>query len=889
MAIDPRFQPYLTKLLAGLFAVFPPGQDSGLGIHGWGETLNFLTAAIMDARDAVTANEAGIATAVNAHGDTNTNAVRTQLTSATSQLLTAIAGGALSQAQIDAIVAAIGGLQAWLQAIASALTAQNAADEAGAVDDVRDAIIDESQQSRDAFKPLFDALKVDTPQLQKALDDIYAGEAGKWVTALPKWLQFVGAILGDTAPIWAPGLIAEAIEHFPALATQFGDYGQTVAHGIAEGINVLHRPMEVVIETSASVILRNLQDEVFNIGQTNPGNVDHAAARLLAIAGGYGMAAHLVAVAAEKLVGTKHLGFPQLAAYLADAASFGKIAGNTVGAQIEAALRSPARRRALAQFRPELPDAGSFIEQWYERGVSDAEFLGFFREQGWSEEAVGRQSQSAFRKASPRELAMVFEDGEIDPAWGLRMLQRLGFNDDDAAFLIKGVLSRAAKSIRQEYVTAVVANITDGVYDTERAAGFLRDIGVSEPNISMHVGAAQHKAYHREVTQRATALVDAHVLGATTEEELFASLAALGLSDRERLHRLSVARIKRGAKVFVKAASTQAAAETRMRAEETKAALAAFHRFIIDEAGLRENLLAIGIDPAEVDASVQLAVVEREPVPRLGSFLSPAAQLEEQQKVQRQTITELQKKGVIGESEAAGQLAQLGLSPDAARLDARLTAARLVPPELPAAGLTPTQLQREEISARTTGAIDLFKQGLTNAATLRADLIRAGNPAELAEAIVARELDRRAADRARAANRDAATEFRREQVAERDAATAAFRSGTLDETGLLETLLAIGFTAPVAASIVEREKTLKATRDEQRAARAASTEADRVLRADQQAGILAFRAGKLSADELEQWLLDVGTPADEAAALRRREEARKKAPASTAGTSAAGA
>lgn len=880
MAVDPRFQPYLTKLISGLFAVFPAGQDSAFGIHGWAETLNMLTAAVMDARDTIVANFAASDGSINGHTDGKVAEVQTHITNVEATLRAAIAGGAGTPIDVDKIVAALAGVQSWLKAITDALTAQTQHSGEQQIEDVSAAIDENAQAAREQFKPLMEAFDFTDTRWLDGVAGAFAGEGGQWqryANAAWKLLIVTAQTLG---PVLAPAIIAEAIEHFPLLATKFADYGETVARGIADGINVLHRPMEVVIETSASAILRNLQDEVFNIGQTNPGNVDHAAARLLAIAGGYGMSAHIVAAAAEKIHQGKHLGFPQLAAYLADAASFGKIAQNTVGAQIEAALRSPARRRALAQFRSELPDPFSFIEQWYDRTVADVEFAGYFREQGWSEEAVGRQSQSAFRKASPREMAMVFEDGEVDAAWGLRMLQRHGFNDDDAAFLFKGILSRAAKSLRQEYVTAIVSNVTDGVYDTERAAGFLRTIGVSEPNINTHLAAAGHKQYHREVTQRATALVDAHVMGATTEEEMFASLAALGLSDRERLHRLSVARIKRGAKVFVKAQSQQAAAETRMRADETKAALAAFHRFIIDEAGLRQNLLAIGIDPAEVDATVQLAVVEREPVPKLGSVLSPAAQLEDEQKIQRQTVTELQRRGIIGQAEAAAQLELLGLSPDAARLEAALTAARLVPPVTPAAPPTPTQLQREEVTARTTGAIDLFKQGLTDAVTLRADLIRAGNPDALADAIVAREVDRRAADRARAVHQANSIEFRREQVAERNAATTAFRDGALNEAGLTQTLLAIGFDAVTATAIVDREKTLKATRDELRAQRAATTEANRVLHADQQAGVFGFRTGKLNADELEQWLVDVGTPPDEAAALRRREELRAKAPTS---------
>jgi len=160
------------------------------------------------------------------------------------------------------------------------------------------------------------------------------------------------------------------------------------------------------------------------------------------------MAAHLVAIGCREGFGAKHLGFPQLAAYLADAASFGKD-------RREHGRRSDRSRPSLAprggaRWRssgPSCPTPGSFIEQFFERTCPTPSSWVFFREQGWSEEAVSRQTQSVYRKASPREMAMVFEDGEVDPVWGLRMLQRHGFNDDDSGFLFKGILSRAAKSL----------------------------------------------------------------------------------------------------------------------------------------------------------------------------------------------------------------------------------------------------------------------------------------------------------------------------------------------------------------------------------------------------------------------------------------------------------
>ena len=65
------------------------------------------------------------------------------------------------------------------------------------------------------------------------------------------------------------------------------------------------------------------------------------------------------------------------------------------------------------------------------------------------------------------------------------------------------------------------------------------------------------------------------------------------------------------------------------------------------------------------------------------------------------------------------------------------------------------------------------------------------------------------------------------------------------------------------------------------------SESARVLKADQDAAIFAFRRGLLDADGLEQELVNAGTEATLAAAMRRREELRPRATPRAAASSAA--
>ena len=756
-------------------------------------------------------------------------------------------------------------------------TAQHPADaDASQISDVNATLFDAASRTEDLQRPISEAFRVDGAEVGSFLDSVYAGLGGQITKKLGPLLQVVGALFQSTSPIWGPALIAEAIEHFPAIAARFEEAGRTFAGGMTNALNVLHKPMETVIESSALAILRGLEDELFAFGPTSPENVDQAGARLLAIAGGFGMASHLVAIGAEKIVGSKHLGFPQLAAYLADAASFGSIARNTVGAQVEAALHAPARRRALAQFRSELPDAGSLTESFFARVIDEETFRQWFREHGWDDQAIANHQVSVYRKATAREMALVFEDGEVDEQWALGMLQRHGFNDDDANRLVKGVITRGTKTLRQEFITAVLSNADEGIYAPDQAAEFLRSIGVAEPAITSHLTAAAHKRLHREVTERIAAFISAHTQGTTTDEELDAALSSLGIDDRARAHHLTVARIRRGSKVFTSAQSKNQAAENRVRKEATDAALDAFRRFVIDEGGLHETLTALGVDPKEVDSLVQLAAVRRTPAPRLAEVLAPGAVLAQDQALERKRVLALQHDKLITQAEAQAQLVALGLDDRTAASEAGLEAARIARPPDVAKAPSLTAQARERTRELTTAAVDLFRAGLTDPSTLRGALVAAGHDAATADALVARTVDQVAGDRARGARRAADTEIRKEQTRVESEAVDAFRAGTIDATGLQQTLVGAGFTSTVAAATVQREQQLRISQGERKAQTAASSEATRVLRADQEAAVLAFRTGKLDAQELEDQLVTVGTDPALAAALRRREEARVK-------------
>ncbi len=842
------YGPTFAELYSQLWAIYTSAgepQESPLGqVNTANFSQNLMIRLVTVVRDAMAAAlEQNLTGAAPGTAHKTLASLSQQAQDQFNALLTQIAGGSGNDPIVESALTAIA---ATLAQLVNQTAAHPADADASQISDVNATLFDAASKAEEAQRPVSDAFTFDNPQLAAAVDGAFAGQGGQWIRLLPLVWRTLLPALRVSWPILAVTLYQEAKEHYPALAALFDGAGQGLAKGFADGLT-----------TSALAILRGLDDELFQFGQTTPENVDQAASRLLAIAGGFGMASHLVAISSEKIMGSKQLGFPQLAAYLADAASFGSIARNTVGAQVEAALHAPARRRALAQFRSELPDAASLTESFFARVIGEETFRQWFREHGWDDQAIANHQVSVYRKATAREMALVFEDGEVDEQWALGMLQRHGFNDDDSNRLVKGVITRGTKTLRQEFITAVLANADEGIYSSDQAAGYLRGIGVAEPAVSSHLTAVAHKRLHREVVERTAALISAHTTGAYTDEELDANLSALGMDDRARAHHLTVARIRRGGKVFTQAQSKDQAAENRVRKEATNAALDAFRRFVIDEGGLHETLTALGVDPKEVDSLVQLAAVRRTPAPRLAEVLAPGAVLAQDQTLERKRVLALQHDKIITQAEAQAQLVALGLDDATAASEAGLEAARIArPPDVVKAPSLTTQA-RERTRGLTTAAVDLFRAGLTDTSTLRGALVAAGHDSATADALVARTVDQVAGDRARAARRTADTEIRKEQTRIESEAVDAFRAGTIDAAGLQQTLVGAGFTSTVAVATVQREEQIRKA-------------------GNQEAAVLAFRTGKLDAQELEDQLVTVGTDPALAAALRRREEARKK-------------
>jgi hypothetical protein len=710
------------------------------------------------------------------------------------------------------------------------------------VDAVEQAIRDATPAAGKTVADLLSELLPDPEAVAEGVAVAESGQATVLLRALPllyKALQYAGPYLAIEGAAASMDLIKD---RFPGVAGRIEGLGATIGTGVLSGIELLHGPMKAVLEGLSGAALERVVGQLETLDQSTPDNVLTAASKILAEAGAFGVSAHLAAVVAEKSYPSKQLGLSQMAAFLADLASFGSIARETFGQFIGAALHSPARRRANFHFRPELPDPFTFNTLFRQRLVGPEAFAAYYQQQGWADDAVDAWSRGVFRTASARELALVFEDGTVDPARALQMLQRAGFNDDDASLLLGGVQTRAIKTARQEVVTAIVASYVEGLQDDEQLAAALGGLNLSDETQQLVAAAAQQRRFHAEASKLRTVYETAAADGAITVEDLRATLAAIGYDDRAVGQAAARVNAKAGTRAFLEAATDTKAALRRAQTADIQAIKAEVRRGELPPEQVAGALVALGVAPSEADAIALLAVQSLVPVLQLPTSISAGRAIQTAVKVETDAVLALQRNGAIAQGDAYGRLVALGVDPGVASAQTQLVGARLT---FPAPG----------------GGVEI-----------RTPQVRSAEAAQKAAASAAARQD--------------AQQVRATAAAEARAAEASFTAGELSAQELNAALVALGQSPAAASAVVQRLQADAVASAAGKAATAARRDATATTKANQDAAVLSFRAGNITSGQLDATLRALGLPDAEAAAIVRREEARARP---TARRTAAGA
>jgi hypothetical protein len=700
------------------------------------------------------------------------------------------------------------------------------------VDAVEQAIRDATPAAGNTVADILAAL---VPERAASAEAVSIAEAGSWeevLAAAPAILREIFALGPLQNFSLSPAMTDLVRDKAPEVAARLGETGTALTGLALDGIDVLHAPVKFVVEGIASQVLQRIVGELETLDESTPDNVLGTAAKLLSEAAAFGVSAHLVAVIAELVHPLKHMGFPQLAAFLSDLASFGSIARETFGQFIGAALHSPARRRANFHFRPELPDPFSFNTMFHWRLVGPEAFRKYYQQQGWADDAVDAWSQAVFRTASARELALVFEDGDVDEEWALQNLQRAGFNDETAGKLLSGVRTRGLKSARQEVVSAVVALYVEGIYDDDKLLGALDELALGDATAQLIAAAARGKRIHGEASHLRTLYETAAADGAITVEDLRAAVAALGYDERAAQFAVLRVRARISAKTFQDVSAETKASVRRAQTADIQRMKDEVRRGELAPGAVAGELVALGVLPEEANAIALLTLESLKPVLELPRAVSEARAVQDAVKVEVEAELALQRNGAITRDETYSRLVALGVDPASATAQTLLVANRLT---FPAAG----------------GGVEI-----------RTPQVRSAEAAQKTAATTAARQD--------------AQQVRVTAAAEARAAEAAFKAGEISAEELAATLVGIGQSPAAASAVVQRLKADATASAEAKGATAARHVATVTTKANQDAAVLSFRAGDTTAGQLGATLRALGLPDVEAAAIVSREEARAK-------------
>lgn len=499
----------------------------------------------------------------------------------------------------------------------------------------------------------------------------------------------------------------------------------------------------VVRDTFGSLgefMVESVKERLERAGPIGPGGQGEVAKDLLGQAFTFGVGAHITASAVELLMPLKHLGLPQIAAFMADLAGFGGIAAAQLGPLVAAGIKRPAEWEANEIFRSNLPavrDAKQFV---LERIIGLDDYRAILRWNGYPEEWVEAYVAEVWEEPSLRELSTVVDDTPVDEDWLRVKVRETGLSDEDVELFLAGLQRRANKSVRQAYMSSLQSAFRDGLLEEGELEGELERL-----NLNLE---ARELIRRRAILERRRELTDLweRAFRVQAENEVMdlddyrMALRSLGLSE----DRVAVLVAVGDATLRGRFAREERADLKRLIREDqaTRVQLAreAFRRGRVTQDQLFAMLVSVGIEERQADAMVALEAVRVQPVPRGPAVLTLEAQRERENELIRDAALVAFREGKVDEAALVRVLSSLGIPQRELEALVTLELARKDKPKPVVVREDPATVRARQL--KTEAAIFDFRAGKISLELLRIRLTEAGHPPVVVEAFVERELAR---------------------------------------------------------------------------------------------------------------------------------------------------
>lgn len=494
---------------------------------------------------------------------------------------------------LSGVVAAIDALNANLATIAAALGAPAAPPAPVDLTPVVNALdsIDQDVQTANALQDVPQAL-LDALNAYATAPGGLAQLAGGAAFVLPKtlldWLNTLdkAGIVGRAVAAWNKNQPGEVT-----------DLGQTIQNGIA----ALWAAGEAAVGTVFGPIIESIltlhDDTIANLVNVQPGQEEAGITALLNEAITAGMGAHLGAVLSEAIDPLKQLGFPTMAALLAQFAGFAEILAGWIGVEISEKVAKPHRYAMAAQARSTQYDArtAAMLEA---RGLipagSSAQYMIWA---GYADALQGPLLAAAYRPVQPRMFATLLQDEPFPSATVASALAFAGLRPADQAFLLAQLELASSKNVRQQFLMASVRAAELGTITAQELTSDMNLLNYSQDAQSW----VQLTVATRRLEQLAElyrkSVSEAYKYGLITDAQYVPALENIGISYADAEAHYAIDSIAKQGKALLAAERAAARLLTQQERAAQRAAIEGFRNGSLNAVELAAALAATGQDP----------------------------------------------------------------------------------------------------------------------------------------------------------------------------------------------------------------------------------------------------------------------------------------------------
>lgn len=340
-----------------------------------------------------------------------------------------------------------------------------------------------------------------------------------------------------------------------------------------------------------------------------PEDAPAMALKLYLFAMGMGMAAHGTATVTELLHPLKRVGLHQTAAAIGDFASFGRIAGATIGPLMTRVLGQSMTYAVQKKYQPLIPDEKLLQIMAVKPDITMDEFRNAIRYHGYSEEWIDAIQRTMFREPRYFELKMMAEDEAATKDWLFLKSRRGGYTEDDSKIYVSSFIKAATRAQRVDYYRQAFYQYKEGYITEARFDEMLAELEL-RPEAHHFAKLAADLAYLTDTTRDMIRhYTDSYLKDVIDDDELLVSLVGLGVVPKRAWLMTAQAKIRKQPKPTRKVAAPVKKALSDIQKKYITLYATQYRKELITQERYLESLLAIGLEPdlAEVTVAIEAA------------------------------------------------------------------------------------------------------------------------------------------------------------------------------------------------------------------------------------------------------------------------------------------